>query len=200
MEPEHNNQFDATSREADGSQRQDGTAFAPFGAPQSRSGTHSHGEFVDPASRRRFLRATVAAGAVVTGVVAAGSVVYAAQGPRILTTFTAGSATPSGHCVEIVEGVKGSQNNPNQHIQVSKSDFLAYIGTISGNTFTIVHGVAVLVDKNGHNPNFSTCIKSAAYKNGDTNVVSLLVMPGVTTMSEYPAKSCLYVNQSLGTC
>ncbi|WIG58076.1 MAG: hypothetical protein OJF49_000821 [Ktedonobacterales bacterium] len=157
------------------------------------------GSVSDPTSRRRFLRTAVVAGGAVAAVSAMGGVVMARNHPRLANSILPGSVTPSGHCIEIVEGVKGSPQNPNQHIQVSYNDFITYIGTydIGTNTFTIVHSHAILVDKNHHNPDLITTIISADFEQGNTAVVSLLVNPGVTTTNEYPAKSCLYVSQTL---
>jgi hypothetical protein len=197
MESGNNNRFDGAGWEAHISQWKEDTA-ASDSLSESDPTASSQKALSDPASRRRFLRTTVAAGAVVTGVVAAGGVVYAAKGPQILASLAAGNSVPSGHCVHIVEGVKGSTHNPNQHIQVSTTDFQTYIGSISGSTFTISHGVGVLVDKNGHSPNFAVCITDAAYKGGGTNTVSLTVNPAVT--DEYPTGSCLYISQTHGTC
>lgn len=160
-------------------------------APQARARG-----LADPTSRRRFLRAAVAAGGAVAAVGAMGGVVLARDKPRLANSIVPGCHSPSGHCVEIVEGVKGSTHNPNQHIQVSYNDFIHYIGTQTGGVFTIVHAHAILVDKNHHNSDLVTTIISATYKQGNKNVVSLFVNPGVTTTNEFPAHSCLYVSQT----
>jgi hypothetical protein len=165
-------------------------------SPDSEGNAPRLGRFSDPTSRRRFLRTAVAAGAVVAGTGVIGGIVAANRKPGIVSSTLAGRATPSGQCVEITQGVKGSEQNPNQHIQISTSDFTTYVGTISNGTFTIVHPYAVLVDKNNHNPDLTTCIQSAEYDNGNLGQVILTVDPGVTTTVEYPAKSCLYVSQT----
>lgn len=197
MESGNNNRFDGASWETHISQWKDDIAASDSQLESDVTASRRMATS-DPKSRRRFLRATVATGAVVTGVVAAGGVVYAAKGPQLLGSLVAGNSVPSGHCVQIAEGVKETGNNPNHTIQVTTADYLAYIGTISGNTFTILHGHAVLVAQN--RPNFVTCITSATYKAGGTTHVSLHVDPGVTSKDEYPAHSCLYVSQTLGTC
>jgi hypothetical protein len=197
--------------------------FSSNTAEQSAPAVSDRGVLADPTSRRRFLRATVAAGAIVGGVAAAGGVAFAANGPQLLKSFRAGTSTPSGHCVDITEGVHQG-NNPNDHVQVSTCDFLTYIGTIDGNasngdtkkncdptngsgtTFVILHPVAVLVDKNGHFDNTTLCILGASYKAGNTGQISLMVTPfsltqgGVVTKGDVPSGSCLYVNQTATTC
>ncbi len=216
---------DETSNgDVDHLQPQNPTASEPVGVPQDSGAEGRRGAFSDPTSRRRFLRATVAAGAVVGAVATAGGIAFAADGPQILNSLHAGTATPSGHCVKITEGCKGG-SNPNDYIQVSTCDFLTYIGTIDGYTsngvkhdncdptkgtgtvFVITHPVAVLVDKNGHLDNVTLCLTSATYKaHNDKGHISLFCNPftftknGKATNETDPEGSCLYVNQTATSC
>jgi hypothetical protein len=180
-------------------------AMNPWLNPPDGGDAPRAGRFSDPTSRRRFLRAAVAAGAVVAGTGVVGGIVAANRKPGIVSSTLAGHATPSGQCVQIAEGVKGDPDTPNHEIQVDTADFTTYIGTITGTDadpiFTIVHPYAVLVDnKNNVNPlpDITLCIQSAAYKQGGTQHVTLTVNPGVVTPdnSNYQSGDCLYVSQT----
>ncbi|HEU5441683.1 MAG TPA: hypothetical protein VFU88_20540 [Ktedonobacterales bacterium] len=180
-------------------------AMNPWLNPSEGGDAPRSGRFSDPTSRRRFLRAAVAAGAVVAGTGVVGGIVAANRKPGIVSTTLAGNTQPSGHCVMIKEAVHGTASNPNHHIQILTSDFTTYVGTITvtpGNppVFTIVHPYATLSDKRNppHLPDVTVCIKSATYKQGNTGQVSLFVDPGIVTPKgdEYPEGCCLYVSQT----
>lgn len=156
------------------------------------------GRFSDPTSRRRFLRAAVAAGAVVAGTGTVGGIVLANRKPGIVGSILAGSATPSGHCVPITASISSV---PFTHVQVSTTDFTTWIGTIAQNgVFAIVHPYSVLVDSANANLVFNLCITGAQYKHNSTTQVVLTVKsrstasPNITR--ECPAGSCLYVSHT----
>ena len=170
---------------------------------------------VENKSRRNFLKAAVvASAAVAVAGGAAGFAIASGKAPTPFLSFVGFVA--SGSCININQGAKLNDSNPNDYLQVLNS-YLDSFGTVSstqdgsgnypitftrcGNTGTITFTLTdktdssivmygTLVETGGNNSSYS-------YKSGSNGELYLgyTNLTGNTT-HEYPAGSCLTLSCS----